>query len=392
MIRRRNGVDGARRNRYIAGMMKHWIRAAGRPLVMACASIAVLAGGAHAQCEPIELIVNGDFESPVIANNSISSGVPTPWAWTTAQSGFLFRGQPAAIWPTAYSGSQYVDIGNALGQYRLSQNFVVSRPALVRISWAASAAGTAGGSLYQVLVEREGGGSFVLTPILDAAGPYPPVPGRWKRETMEVYLAPTEVSTVHRVDFLPVGNATSFDTLIDDVRVELVRRVEQLFPGLVANLPHPEFFVTFGAQAVGDGPLTWHWERETTPGVWHTVVDGIDPVLGTVTGSTTRDMVIFEPAPGITVRVRGVATNPCGSVPQDPPWTMNVGQCNSIDFNRDGLFPDDLDLVDYLNVLAGGPCSTTRCNDLDFNNDGLFPDDNDLIALLRVLAGGGCNG
>jgi hypothetical protein len=30
------------------------------------------------------------------------------------------------------------------------------------------------------------------------------------------------------------------------------------------------------------------------------------------------------------------------------------------------------------------------CDPIDFNNDGLFPDDNDLIAFLRVLAGGSC--
>lgn len=64
--------------------------------------------------------------------------------------------------------------------------------------------------------------------------------------------------------------------------------------------------------------------------------------------------------------------------------------CNSIDFNRDGLFPSDADLIDYLNVLAGGECSTQACDDLDFNRDGLFPDDSDLIAFLRVLAGGSC--
>jgi len=64
--------------------------------------------------------------------------------------------------------------------------------------------------------------------------------------------------------------------------------------------------------------------------------------------------------------------------------------CDTIDFNSDGLFPDDSDLVDFLSVLAGGPCSTGTCNDIDFNNDGLFPDDSDLIAFLRVLAGGAC--
>ena len=30
--------------------------------------------------------------------------------------------------------------------------------------------------------------------------------------------------------------------------------------------------------------------------------------------------------------------------------------CDSIDFNNDGLFPDDADLVAFLTVLAGGAC------------------------------------
>jgi hypothetical protein len=65
--------------------------------------------------------------------------------------------------------------------------------------------------------------------------------------------------------------------------------------------------------------------------------------------------------------------------------------CDSIDFNADGLFPDDNDLVEFLTVLAGGNCSPgNTCNDIDFNNDGLFPDDNDLVAFLTVLAGGNC--
>jgi hypothetical protein len=65
--------------------------------------------------------------------------------------------------------------------------------------------------------------------------------------------------------------------------------------------------------------------------------------------------------------------------------------CDGIDFNNNQLFPEDQDLIDFLSVLAGGPCSTGNgCNDIDFNNDGLFPSDDDLIAFLRVLAGGGC--
>jgi hypothetical protein len=72
-------------------------------------------------------------------------------------------------------------------------------------------------------------------------------------------------------------------------------------------------------------------------------------------------------------------------------FTPDVVPCDSIDFNNDGLFPDDTDLVDFLSVLAGGPCSNDPfCSDIDFNNDGLFPDDADLVAFLTVLAGGDC--
>jgi hypothetical protein len=74
-------------------------------------------------------------------------------------------------------------------------------------------------------------------------------------------------------------------------------------------------------------------------------------------------------------------------------YTVVPTGCDSIDFNRDGLFPDDADLVDFLSVLAGSACSTDPtpgCADIDFNNDGLFPDDSDLIAFLRVLSGNTC--
>jgi hypothetical protein len=67
--------------------------------------------------------------------------------------------------------------------------------------------------------------------------------------------------------------------------------------------------------------------------------------------------------------------------------------CDTIDFNRDTLFPDSLDLDDYIAVLGGGPnaCSNfPNCGDLDFNNDGLFPDSTDLDAYISRLGGGPC--
>ncbi len=64
--------------------------------------------------------------------------------------------------------------------------------------------------------------------------------------------------------------------------------------------------------------------------------------------------------------------------------------CDSIDFNANGVFPEDQDVVDYFNVLAGSTCSA--CNDIDFNNNGVFPEDQDVIDFFNVLAGGTCGG
>ncbi len=62
--------------------------------------------------------------------------------------------------------------------------------------------------------------------------------------------------------------------------------------------------------------------------------------------------------------------------------------CDSIDFNQNGVFPEDQDVVDFFNVLAGGDCPT--CNDIDFNNNQVFPEDQDVIDFFNVLAGGTC--
>lgn len=67
-----------------------------------------------------------------------------------------------------------------------------------------------------------------------------------------------------------------------------------------------------------------------------------------------------------------------------------ASNCDTTDFNRDGLFPDTGDIDDFLSVFSGGPCSEPACGDMDFNNDGLFPDTSDIDALLSVFSGGPC--
>jgi hypothetical protein len=64
--------------------------------------------------------------------------------------------------------------------------------------------------------------------------------------------------------------------------------------------------------------------------------------------------------------------------------------CDNIDFNQNEVFPEDQDVIDFFNVLAGAECPTGVCNDIDFNNNGVFPEDQDVIDFFTVLAGGEC--
>ncbi len=71
-----------------------------------------------------------------------------------------------------------------------------------------------------------------------------------------------------------------------------------------------------------------------------------------------------------------------------------VTGCDDIDFNNNGVFPEDQDVVDFFDVLAGGnppTCDSIQgCNDIDFNNNGVFPEDQDVVDFFNILAGGSC--
>jgi hypothetical protein len=74
--------------------------------------------------------------------------------------------------------------------------------------------------------------------------------------------------------------------------------------------------------------------------------------------------------------------------------TVTATNCDDIDFNNNDVYPEDQDVVDFFNVLAGGTPTTCQavvgCNDVDFNNNNVFPEDQDVIDFFNVLAGGGC--
>ncbi|HLP84560.1 MAG TPA: hypothetical protein VK157_09435 [Phycisphaerales bacterium] len=82
----------------------------------------------------------------------------------------------------------------------------------------------------------------------------------------------------------------------------------------------------------------------------------------------------------------------CGSGANDYWFNLTVndstaGVCD-IDFNNNCVFPEDGDVIDFFNVLAGAECLT--CDSIDFNRNAVFPEDQDVIDFFNVLAGAPC--
>jgi hypothetical protein len=136
--------------------------------------------------------------------------------------------------------------------------------------------------------------------------------------------------------------------------------------------------------ASGLGTLSYQWSRAGVPLVNQP---------GAIQGANTSLLFIIGATSASAGTYTCTITNSCGSF-QTPPAMLTVTgcvpACDTTDFNRDGLFPDTVDIDDFLSVFSGGPCSTNACNDIDFNNDSLFPDIVDIDSLLSVFSGGPC--
>ncbi|GDX98037.1 hypothetical protein LBMAG48_04410 [Phycisphaerae bacterium] len=125
-------------------------------------------------------------------------------------------------------------------------------------------------------------------------------------------------------------------------------------------------------------------------------------VLGTVAGDVNLDGV--RDAADVAIVTANLGTNGgwaqgninCDGVinQADLDLANGIVACDSIDFNQNGVFPEDQDVVDFFDVLAGGNPTTCDavlgCQDIDFNNNGVFPEDQDVVDFFNVLAGGTC--
>ncbi len=116
------------------------------------------------------------------------------------------------------------------------------------------------------------------------------------------------------------------------------------------------------------------------------------PVTGADLLSDVEQMEILDQAPD---QPDGIATPlQVGLIEVVTAAPVGTPTCDTIDFNNNGVFPEDQDVVDFFDVLAGGNPATCDaalgCQDVDFNNNGVFPEDQDVIDFFNVLAGGAC--
>jgi hypothetical protein len=168
--------------------------------------------------------------------------------------------------------------------------------------------------------------------------------------------------------------------------------------------------VTYTAAASAGEPIEWQWQYgvlvDGTDLAFYDLYDGEFGDLfssAIVSGATTDTLTIsnLDLVAGQVLQVRAIATScaPAISAPAtfdlDPVGVNGCTQaCDTIDFNRDLIFPDNQDVIDFINVFGGGDCPgngpTGDCNDLDFNNDGIFPDNADVVRFLEVFGGAEC--
>jgi hypothetical protein len=144
-------------------------------------------------------------------------------------------------------------------------------------------------------------------------------------------------------------------------------------------------FTQFGESWVGDQPMTFQWFKNGLPMT--------DDDNGRLTGLQTQTLTINQPSNADFGFYKLVVTNPCGERTNgEAAYYGDPAACNDIDFNNNGVFPEDADVIDFFSVLAGADCPNqiTQCDPIDFNNNGVFPEDQDVIDFFTVLAGGPC--
>ncbi|HLP84522.1 MAG TPA: hypothetical protein VK157_09245, partial [Phycisphaerales bacterium] len=242
---------------------------------------------------------------------------------------------------------------------------------------------------------RQGGGHFVWS--VAGAGPWNISSGSYTLTESMLDQTTTKIRALDAVSAAPVPP------------LELTR-----VPGVIDARRHPKRNTTTWNQSPASGTLllgqgfdylVQSSEPRTVPvTITHNTtepnasvtlyVSGVN--AGTVQLPVSPSADFFAAAPINVTFPAGVSTLRVVSNRSQGFVLQNIilAGCDDIDFNRNGVFPEDQDVIDFFNVLAGGACPYNPgpwdgC-DIDFNNNAVFPEDQDVIDFFTALAGGSC--
>ncbi len=167
---------------------------------------------------------------------------------------------------------------------------------------------------------------------------------------------------------------------------------------IISNEPDGIFSATPGTNVqysislgVGAGSRTYQWQYLPIGSAsWGNVTN--EP--GEISGATTNTLTVVNINESDEGRYRCIVSSICGGDTSIAATLTVANVCDSIDFNRNTVFPEDQDVIDFFSVLSGGPCPYLTpvgvpC-DIDFNNNGVYPEDQDVIDFFNTLAGGSC--
>ena len=340
------------------------------------AGILAAAAGAHGQiCISNEYLVNGSFESPVIADNSFQRLIPTGWTGGPGSIGFIFRGINPFPWPAPAAGSQFFDMGNASPP--ISQAFTVAEPLRFSLTWSDAAARGSVTSPYRVRIYDQNG--LVLEEESFDAGNN----GVWTARSMLFRLEPG----VYRLEFQPTGVFGGFDTLLDNISL-VNNAVPIFFREPRSQRVCPGETATFFVDIDGPRPIFYRWRKN---GIF------IDPDVNP--SAATRELVIPNVQAADLGNYDCLVSNPCADVSYTAASLTLFGRCGLADVvgSTSGgtqcgdATVDGSDFIAFINSFSIGDASIDPIADVaGAGDDGLEPDGtidgNDFIAFINAFA------
>jgi hypothetical protein len=259
----------------------------------------------------------------------------------------------------------------------------------------------------------------------------PPLTYQWRRNgaplvngnglsgvtTATLSFSPARLTDAGLYDVLVSSPACSGGTLVTVSRTATLSVTDPCInnPSVtqapVPALACPSGVASFSVTAAGSSPITYRWQRETSPGTFvnlsngRTTWDGCGGT-GVIFGSATRSLVItadtaggLRLCSGHAVRYRCIITNSCGSSASESATLTLAQSCSVADIVGTGSGPTDCgdanvdgsDFIAFINSFGIGDATVDPLADVaGGGDDGLEPDGTidggDFIAFINAFS------